>query len=458
MTVTLVQQVAGSRPTSANMFTSGVAATTVGNVAFIIVGPGASTASGAVISVTDDAAAPNTWSRGAVGFISGRPNSRVELWWCNITSSFTTVAVFTGVSQAQGYNFTEWSGLGAVTLDAASPDNSAQTVASNTVTTPTITPTAPLIVFAAQHESGSLFVDDFDPTTATPTTGWVAMADHDSSFTALGRAAYNVPASNGSFAGSWTLSSPKPAGTLTVAFRSAGTLSVIAETFTLTSDATTAANGAATQSTTTFTLASAVTRTATPDATVSTTFTVGATAGSAKAVGSGRASTFTVSTDAIVTHPAATLVGTSFGLTASTVVDRANNNSLTFTAGVSSTAQVNASGAATRPVTWSLTAAAGRTATSPAAIPSSFALNASVALAHQFTLGGGGAAAFTGAKTAKAAIRLTGGGGATMGASAPPVLTNPGLRLVIAETGIRLASSEARIGIVTGESAVLLPS
>lgn len=457
MTITLVQQIAGSRPTSANMFTTGIAATTVGNAAFIIVGPGASITSGAVISVTDDAAVPNTWSRGAVGFNTSRPNSRVELWWCNIASSFTTVAVFTGVSQDQGYNFTEWSGLGAITLDAASPDNSAQTVASTTITTPTITPTAPQIVFAAQHESGSLVVDDFNPATATPTTGWVAMADHDSSFTALGRAAYVIPTSNGPFAGSWTLSSPKAAGVLTVAFRSAGTLSVIGETFTLTSDATTATNGAATQSATTFTLNSAATRTTRPDATAAATLTLTAAANAAKTTGSSVTATFTTSATAAVTHPTTSLVGTSFDLTAATAVNHANDNTLTFTATVSSTAQLQTSGTATEPVTWSLNAAARRTATSLATIPSTFAVNASAALAHQFLLTGGGTLAFTGAKTAKTAVQLSGGGGATMGASAPPALTNPDVRLVVTETMVQLAPAEASVRIATGEPTILLP-
>jgi hypothetical protein len=136
-----------------------------------------------------------TWSRGAVGFLTGS-NSRIELWYCLAAPSLTSVTITLSRARSAGADVSEWSGLGT-TLDTAGggSDPSATSAATPLITTGG---SADLVISAINYPN------DVSSTLATGL--FTPLTDFGYSSTVHGRIAYALTTPSTSGQGAWTLS------------------------------------------------------------------------------------------------------------------------------------------------------------------------------------------------------------------------------------------------------------
>jgi hypothetical protein len=163
-----------------------------------------------VASVRDSTGA--TWTKGAVGFLSGS-NTRVETWYRLGAPAVTSVTATLSASNTAAANVTEWRGVAAVgALDGAL---GAGTAASTTAAAPSVTTTQPgdLVIGAVNYAGNAA--------STLASGGFTALSPFSVTTVVNGRAAYAVATTTGSYRASWTLASAVASGGTTIALRAA---------------------------------------------------------------------------------------------------------------------------------------------------------------------------------------------------------------------------------------------
>lgn len=371
--ITLVKQTVGQGASSANQ--SITATSTGGNLLMLIYARSGGLATGAITSITDTAG--NVWSVATRGAVSGATNTRIEVWVCPNAAAITSLTVNSGTAQTNAWNVLEWSGAASASpVDVASPDGSGQ-ASSTTVTTVAVTTTNAADMVVAGFHSSQI-------TTSGLTAGWTALTDFDDGTAGSGRAAYQLQAATGTVgAVSWTLSSAKNAGLVTVALLPGAATGVSAQAALPVTTALTAGAavvrpaGAALAASVTLAAAAAVTRSAaaalpigvtlTADAAVTrsgaaalpTAVALAADASVAGAASAALPVTATTAGSATSVRPATAALPVAATLTGSATVTRAAAASLGVTATTSASATGVTSVSASLPVTAALNAATG---------------------------------------------------------------------------------------------------
>ena len=164
----------------------------------------------AVTGVTDSAG--GTWTKGAVGFLSGS-STRTELWYRTAAPSVTNATVTLSTAKAAGATVAEFSGVAtAGALDVAAGNTG--TASSTTAPTPTITTTLPGdVVVGSINYPGSATSSLVDGAFST-------LSDVDVG-TMHGRQAYRVAATTGPTSASWKLSAAANSGGAILALKRA---------------------------------------------------------------------------------------------------------------------------------------------------------------------------------------------------------------------------------------------
>ena len=163
-----------------------------------------------VVSVLDSSGA--TWTKGAVGFLTGS-NTRVETWYRLGAPAVANVTATLSTANTAAANVTEWSGV----APTGAPDGAqgAGNAASTTAAAPTITTTQPgdLVISAINYPG--------DAASVLATGGFTPLNSFSVPTLVNGRAAYTVAPTSGSYRASWTLATPAASGGTTIALRAA---------------------------------------------------------------------------------------------------------------------------------------------------------------------------------------------------------------------------------------------
>jgi Purple acid Phosphatase, N-terminal domain/Calcineurin-like phosphoesterase len=207
-TPAFVREATGTTP-SGTSFTVPIAATAGDALVASIAIQAGSTA--AVTGVGD--ASGGTWTRGAVGFLSGS-STRVELWYRTAGAAVSSVTVTLNTAKAASANVAEFSGVASAgALDAAAGNTG--TASATTAPTPALTTTnaSDVLVGAINYPSSTI-------TATLNATGFSALQNFTVS-TVNGRAAYRIVAAPGTYSAMWTLSAAANSGGAILALKAA---------------------------------------------------------------------------------------------------------------------------------------------------------------------------------------------------------------------------------------------
>jgi hypothetical protein len=190
--IALVRQVTANVASSSTLTVPLSGGTTAGDglVAAVALKAGSSAS---VSSVQDSSG--GTWTRGAVGFLTGS-NSRIELWYRLNAPTVTSVTVTLSSAKSASAEVSEWSGL-AGSVDAAAGGSNASAA---TAAAPAITTSNPndLVIGAINYPNA---------VNSTLTSGaFTPLADFGYSTTVHGRAGYALTTTAGGNQATWTLS------------------------------------------------------------------------------------------------------------------------------------------------------------------------------------------------------------------------------------------------------------